>query len=471
MNAIDESQSAIAPVQVDIGAAELDGGAGDGACAERSPRPASDCGVDASTVFRIVAADRALARPARCSSARARATSPTELAQSLAEQAERVESALEAARAGGQRAAGPGRAARCGSRRPTPILHGLVAPALKALRRDHPLLGYELHTGNELANLTRRDADIAVRATKRPPQHLVGRHLGPIRVALYAARKSRIRRLDDVERGRAAWIAPDDALPEHPSVVWRRKHFPKVVPALSRHEHPHGAGAGRARRRRRHPAGLHRAGAQRPRRADRPARRGADRPLAADARRRRATCAASPRCIGTSRRRCACPEAHVSCEGVAVARPQRAKPCDASRRWRRRCATLADRRAGRRASARRSRARERRRTRDVAAKHQRRVVEAADEAARVAAGGVQHERREERAGVVVVEDERRGRRTTRRRRGPRTSRSPSSVKPVPTPPRSKLPLSRSAGPIALLSTARVAAGCPAPSASVPKSSV
>jgi DNA-binding transcriptional LysR family regulator len=104
------------------------------------------------------------------------------------------------------------------------ILHGLVAPALKALRRDHPLLGYELHTGNELANLTRRDADIAVRATKRPPQHLVGRHLGPIRVALYAARKSRIRRFDDVERA-ARLDRTLRRAPEHPSVVWRRSTF------------------------------------------------------------------------------------------------------------------------------------------------------------------------------------------------------------------------------------------------------
>jgi DNA-binding transcriptional LysR family regulator len=26
------------------------------------------------------------------------------------------------------------------------------------------------------------------------------------------------------------WIAPDDALPDHPSVIWRRRHYPKVVP-------------------------------------------------------------------------------------------------------------------------------------------------------------------------------------------------------------------------------------------------
>jgi DNA-binding transcriptional LysR family regulator len=70
-----------------------------------------------------------------------------------------------------------------------------------------------------------------VRATKKPPQHLVGKHLGPIRVALYAARKGPIKSYDDVLAGHAAWVAPDDGLPEHPTVLWRRRQFPKAVPA------------------------------------------------------------------------------------------------------------------------------------------------------------------------------------------------------------------------------------------------
>ena len=94
----------------------------------------------------------------------------------------------------------------------------------------HPLLGYELHAGNELASLTRRDADIAVRATKRPPQHLVGKQVGTVRVALYAARKGSARARAEVAAGTADWIAPDDALPDHPSVVWRKRHHPRVAP-------------------------------------------------------------------------------------------------------------------------------------------------------------------------------------------------------------------------------------------------
>lgn len=185
-------------------------------------------GVDASTVFRsLQRIERGLGRPLfeRTRSGYL----ANELASQLAGHAEQLESALEAARACVE--AAPAQVS--GSVRITTtdtILHGLVAPALKTLQAQHPLLSYELHTGNELASLTRRDADIAVRATKRPPQHLVGRRVGPIRVALYAATKGGVRAFAEVEAGKADWIAPDDALPEHPSVLWRKRHFPKVAP-------------------------------------------------------------------------------------------------------------------------------------------------------------------------------------------------------------------------------------------------
>lgn len=156
---------------------------------------------------------------------------PSELAQELAAHAERLEAQLEAARSALQgeqeQVSGTVRITTTDT-----VLHGLVAPALMQLRTSHPLLAFDLHTGNELANLNRRDADIAVRATKRPPPHLVGKHVGPIRVALFAARQGGPASFDAAMAARDGWVAPDDALPTHPSVLWRKKHFPKVAPAF-----------------------------------------------------------------------------------------------------------------------------------------------------------------------------------------------------------------------------------------------
>lgn len=184
-------------------------------------------GVDASTVFRAIQRiERGLGQSLfERSRAGYRAS---ELTLALAEQAERVEAALEAARTAAQaqpeQVSGTVRISSTDT-----LLHGLIAPALQVLQPRHPALVYELHAGNELVSLTRRDTDIAVRATKRPPQHLVGRQLGMIRSALYAGTASPLV-LSDVEAGRAAWIAPDDALPDHPSVRWRKSNTPRHNP-------------------------------------------------------------------------------------------------------------------------------------------------------------------------------------------------------------------------------------------------
>ena len=184
--------------------------------------------VDASTVFRsLQRIEKGLGQ--RLFERSRPGYQPLELAQVLASHGEQLEVQLESARSAAQ--ASPEQVS--GSVRLTTtdtVLHGLVAPALKLLQSTHPLLVYELHTGNELASLTRRDADIAVRATRRPPQHLVGKHVGPIRVALFAAKKGGPKRFDADMAGKVDWIAPDEALPDHPSVVWRKKHFPRVSP-------------------------------------------------------------------------------------------------------------------------------------------------------------------------------------------------------------------------------------------------
>lgn len=185
-------------------------------------------GVDASTVFRAIRRiERGLGQ--RLFERSRAGYAASELAQSLGEHAEQLEGQLEMARSlvqsAPERVSGLVRITSTDT-----ILHGLIAPSLKAFQSTHPLLSFELHAGNELASLTRRDADIAVRATRRPPPHLVGKHVGPIRVALFAAKKGTVRRFQDVQAGKAEWIAPDDALPDHPSVIWRKRHFPKASP-------------------------------------------------------------------------------------------------------------------------------------------------------------------------------------------------------------------------------------------------
>jgi DNA-binding transcriptional LysR family regulator len=184
-------------------------------------------GVDASTIFRnLQRIEKGLGH--RLFDRSRSGYYPLELAQELAHFAESIEAQLEQARSLTQTA--PDQVSGLVRITTTDtVLHSLLAPELKTLRGIHPLLAFDLNAGNELVNLTRRDADIAVRATRRPPQHLIGKHVGPIRVALYSAKKSSIKKFDNQIANEATWIAPDDAMPDHPSVVWRKKNFPKVT--------------------------------------------------------------------------------------------------------------------------------------------------------------------------------------------------------------------------------------------------
>ena len=185
-------------------------------------------GVDASTVFRSL--QRIERGIGQMLFSRSRAGyQASELALVMAGHAELLETALESARSAAQIRSDD----VSGNVRITTtdtILHGLVAPTLQTLKASHPLLSFELHTGNALTSLTQRDADIAIRATTHPPQHLIGKQIGPIRVALFGSKNGIVQSTADLKSGKAVWIAPDDAIPDHPSVLWRKRHFPKVQP-------------------------------------------------------------------------------------------------------------------------------------------------------------------------------------------------------------------------------------------------
>lgn len=110
------------------------------------------------------------------------------------------------------------------------VLQGLLLPALAQFMPQYPALTLELSTSNDFANLSRRDADIALRLTRTPPEHLVGRRLGNVAYQVCAspgfAQQHEGRELADLP-----WIAPDDFLPDHPTVAWRREHLPGVRPS------------------------------------------------------------------------------------------------------------------------------------------------------------------------------------------------------------------------------------------------
>nr|WP_206022273.1 LysR family transcriptional regulator [Halomonas bachuensis] len=79
------------------------------------------------------------------------------------------------------------------------LLMGLLSPIFADFQHAHPEIILEVAVSNQLFNLSQRDADVAVRPSQAPPEHLVGRRVGSIAQAVYA-------RADTITDG---WIGPD----------------------------------------------------------------------------------------------------------------------------------------------------------------------------------------------------------------------------------------------------------------------
>ncbi|QGZ36924.1 LysR family transcriptional regulator [Stappia indica] len=66
------------------------------------------------------------------------------------------------------------------------LFSGLIAGVLTRFHAQNPAVSVEVRLSNDLHDLARREADIAVRPTTAPEPHLFGRALGTIRQAVYA---------------------------------------------------------------------------------------------------------------------------------------------------------------------------------------------------------------------------------------------------------------------------------------------
>ena len=94
----------------------------------------------------------------------------------------------------------------------------LLMPDLAAFMELYPDVTLELDMSYQIANLSARDADVALRVTGRPPEHLIGRRVAQIAQAPYAT-PDYLAAHDIVDDPASArWIGWDDFVP-HPEWV------------------------------------------------------------------------------------------------------------------------------------------------------------------------------------------------------------------------------------------------------------
>jgi DNA-binding transcriptional LysR family regulator len=109
------------------------------------------------------------------------------------------------------------------------LITGPLMPVLSRFSARYPEIHLDVMSNVAMADLSKREADVAVRAGGRPPADLVGRKLCRIEVAVYAAKEIPHLTVDSLATG--AWIAPSDRLSHLASYKWLKEmgHFKRAT--------------------------------------------------------------------------------------------------------------------------------------------------------------------------------------------------------------------------------------------------
>ncbi len=102
----------------------------------------------------------------------------------------------------------------------------VIIPHLDTFHRLHPLLHVELAVTNNRLNLTRREADVAVRPTVNPPDNLWGKKIAELAFAVYAT-SSFIKKNSGKSLVEHDWLGVDEPLSTSQPGRWLRSEIPK----------------------------------------------------------------------------------------------------------------------------------------------------------------------------------------------------------------------------------------------------
>jgi len=110
---------------------------------------------------------------------------------------------------------------------PDALLMKVLMPHFARFSKRYPNIQLEVEISNNYLNLTKREADIAVRATTLPPETLVGRKVCSLVSTLYGTTEY-LAEQSNHHIDNYAWVMPDEALSNLPITKWLLKKNPNA---------------------------------------------------------------------------------------------------------------------------------------------------------------------------------------------------------------------------------------------------
>lgn len=100
------------------------------------------------------------------------------------------------------------------------LLSGLLSPMFADFRAEYPEISLEIAVSNHLFSLSKREADVAIRPTRSPPEMLVGRKIGSVAQAVYGRSDRYAGSGDGMDFDAVDWVGPDEGWAYEPLQAW-----------------------------------------------------------------------------------------------------------------------------------------------------------------------------------------------------------------------------------------------------------
>jgi len=114
---------------------------------------------------------------------------------------------------------------------PDALAAKMLTPQLAEFSRSYPEINLELLIANSHLSLTKREADVAVRATTSPPEAAIGRRVCTLATTVYGSVAYLAAHADQSYED-YSWLMPDDELAYLPATKWLVKFCPHAHIAL-----------------------------------------------------------------------------------------------------------------------------------------------------------------------------------------------------------------------------------------------